>query len=47
MIDFLIASVGTFIGLFLIVPLMSAFCRAFGFCRNDSAVFTSYSGKWS
>jgi regulator of protease activity HflC (stomatin/prohibitin superfamily) len=31
MIDFLIAAVGTFIGLFVIVPLLSAFCRAFGF----------------
>jgi len=31
MIDFLIAAVGTFIGLFLLVPMASAFCRAFGF----------------
>jgi regulator of protease activity HflC (stomatin/prohibitin superfamily) len=31
MIDFLIAAVGTFIGLFLIVPLVFGFCRAFGF----------------
>src|SRR5712672_1915889 len=31
MIDFMIAAVGTFVGLFLIVPLLSGFCRAFGF----------------
>src|SRR6187402_2667830 len=31
MIDFLIAAVGTFIGLFLVVPLLFAFCRGFGF----------------
>src|SRR5216684_1465691 len=30
MIDFLIPAVATFIGLFLIVPLLSGFCRAFG-----------------
>src|SRR5215475_8543378 len=31
MLDFLIAAVGTFIGLFLVVPILSAICRAFGF----------------
>jgi regulator of protease activity HflC (stomatin/prohibitin superfamily) len=31
MIDFLISAVGTLIGLFLIVPLLSGICRAFGF----------------
>jgi regulator of protease activity HflC (stomatin/prohibitin superfamily) len=31
MIDFLIAAVATFIGLFLLVPLLSGICRAFGF----------------
>src|SRR5258708_37252568 len=31
MIDFLIAAVGTFLGLFVVVPLVSAFFRAFGF----------------
>src|SRR6266571_2879976 len=31
MIDFLIAAVGTFLGLFLVVPLLSALCRVFGF----------------
>lgn len=30
MIDFLIAAVATFIGLFIVVPLLSGFCRAFG-----------------
>src|SRR6266478_1599097 len=30
MIDFLIPAVATFIGLFLIVPVLSDFCRAFG-----------------
>ena len=31
MIDFLIAAVGTFLGLFLVVPLLSALCRVVGF----------------
>jgi regulator of protease activity HflC (stomatin/prohibitin superfamily) len=31
MINFLIAAVGTFIGLFIVVPLLFAFCRMFGF----------------
>jgi len=31
MIDFLIASVGTFLGLFVVAPLLSGFLRAFGF----------------
>jgi len=30
MLNFLIAAVATFIGLFIFVPLLSAFCRAFG-----------------
>jgi regulator of protease activity HflC (stomatin/prohibitin superfamily) len=31
MIDFLIAAVGTFVGLFLVTPILSGFCRALGF----------------